>query len=279
MKVITKIQEMIDACSIIPRPLGLVPTMGSLHQGHQALFRRAREDNASVAVSIFVNPVQFSSQVDFESYPRDQVKDLESLCESGVDLVFCPTEIEMLPIGMESRVNVGGIGECIEGKFRPGYFEGVATIVCKLFNASRADRAYFGQKDAQQNLVIKRMILDLNYAIEMIVVPTVRGKYGLAYSSRNASLTVIQRKKAGVIFEALLTVKKLFESGETNVGKLRNEAKQVLVSEPVISSVDYVSIADLVTLEELETINRAAILSIALWIGETRLIDNLILSQ
>ena len=137
VKVITKIHDMVEACNIIPRPLGLVPTMGALHQGHQALFRQAREENASVAVSIFVNPVQFSSQVDFESYPRDQVKDLEFLCESGVDLVFCPTEIEMLPLGMESRVNVGGIGECIEGKFRPGHFEGVATIVCKLFNATK----------------------------------------------------------------------------------------------------------------------------------------------
>ncbi len=279
VKVITKIHDMVEACNTIPRPLGLVPTMGALHRGHEALFRQARQNNASVAVSIFVNPVQFSSQADFQAYPRDQVKDLEFLSKSGVDLVFCPMGLEMFPSDMESRVNVGAIGGRIEGKFRPGHFEGVATVVCKLFNVTRADKVYFGQKDAQQNLVIKRTIFDLNYAIEMVVVPTVREKNGLACSSRNSSLTPIQRKKAGVIYEALLAVKKLFESGETDVGKLRNEAKRVLVSEPVISSLDYVSIADSGTLEELKIINRSALMSIALWIGETRLIDNLVLSQ
>ena len=279
MRVITKIHDMVKACNLASRPLGLVPTMGALHKGHQSLFQKARESNRSVVVSVFVNPVQFSSQADFESYPRDMGKDLEFLGECGVDLVFCPSQTEMFPLGMESRVNVGGIGERIEGKLRPGHFEGVATIVCKLFNITRADRVYFGQKDAQQNLVIKHAISDLNYAVEMLVVPTVRGKDGLACSSRNASLTAMQRKKAGIIYEALLTAKKLFDSGEIDAEKLRDEAGRVIGLEPVISRVEYVSIADLVTLEELVTINRSALLSVALWVGGTRLIDNLILRQ
>ena len=277
MRVITKIHDMVEACKMVPRPLGLVPTMGSLHKGHQSLFQKARESNRSVVVSVFVNPVQFASQADFESYPRDMVKDLEFLGECGVDLVFCPSQTEMFPLGMETSVSVGGIGERIEGKFRPGHFDGVATIVCKLFNVTRADRVYFGQKDAQQNIVIKHTISDLNYDVDMFVVPTVREKDGLACSSRNASLTVIQRKKVGVIYEALLTAKKLFESGEIDAKKLRNEAERVIGLEPVISRVEYVSIADLVTLEELVTINRSALLSVALWVGGTRLIDNLIL--
>jgi len=278
MRVITNIHDMVEASNLVLRPLGLIPTMGALHKGHQSLFQKARESNRSVVASVFVNPVQFASQADFESYPRDMVKDLEFLGECGVDLVFCPSKIEMFPLGMESRVNVGGIGERNEGEFRPGHFEGVTTIVCKLFNITRANKVYFGQKDAQQNLVIKRIISDLNYAVEMTVVPTVREKEGLACSSRNAFLTVIQRKKASIIYEALMTAKNLFESGEMDAQKLRNETGRVLGLEPVISRVEYVSIADLVTLKELVTINRPALLSVGLWIGRIRLIDNMILT-
>ncbi len=256
--------------------VGLVPTMGYLHEGHLSLVRRAREECDHVVVSIFVNPTQFGPSEDLSKYPRNLDRDLSLLDPLGVDLVWMPTAEIMYPPGFQTWVEVETISQPLEGSMRPGHFRGVTTVVAKLFNAVQPHSAYFGQKDAQQAAVIRRMTRDLNFLIEIVVCPIVREPDGLAMSSRNVYLDPEQRKAATVLSRALQAAKKTYENGERDAEKLRGKLKEVLASEP-LAQVQYVSCADYDTLEELNTVTGKALLSMAVFIGKTRLIDNLIL--
>ena len=260
----------------LARPLGLVPTMGFLHDGHMALVRQAREDNDSLVVSIFVNPAQFGPGEDFEAYPRDMESDLSKLRETGVDVVFAPSVGAMYRDGFETQVEVGGLGERLEGKSRPGHFRSVATVVCKLLSAIRPDRAYFGQKDAQQCLVVKRMAVDLDLGAEIVVVPTVREADGLALSSRNAYLGPEEKRAATVLYRALSLARDLRNGGLTDAGELRR-MMQALIESESHATLDYVSISDAATLEELTIVEGPARALVAARIGPARLIDNVAL--
>ena len=256
------------------RPLGLAPTMGFLHEGHLALVRRARADNRSVVVSIFVNPTQFGPAEDFAHYPRDMDRDLALLRHEGVDVVFAPSVEEMYPAGFGTGIVVEGITERLEGEFRPGHFRAVTTIVAKLFNVVQPDRAYFGQKDAQQLRVIRKLVADLNLAVEVCAVPTVREEDGLAMSSRNVLLSPEERAAATVLSRALREASQRYEAGERSGDRLREAMRAVLAGEP-LARPDYVSVADADTLLELAQMDRPALLSLAARIGKTRLIDNI----
>ena len=260
-----------------PRPLGLVPTMGALHEGHLALVRRAREENGTVAVSIFVNPAQFGPQEDLATYPRDMERDLALLEAEGVDLVYAPTPEEVYPPGFDTWVEPGTLAEGLEGATRPGHFRGVATVVTKLLNVVTPDRAYFGQKDGQQLAVIRQMVRDLNLGVEVVAVPTVRDTDGLALSSRNAYLTPEQRAAAPVIYRALTEARNLWAMGERDGKVLRLTVRKVLEAEPLIDGIDYVSVADAASLVELERVEGPAMVSAAVRLGRTRLIDNMLL--
>jgi pantoate--beta-alanine ligase len=277
MRIIESVPEMVQACKEISRPLGLVPTMGALHAGHLALVRCARQENQSVAVSIFVNPTQFGPREDLGQYPRDLERDLDLLSQERCDLVFTPTPSGIYPPGFGTWVDVGPLGDRLEGAFRPGHFRGVATVVAKLLNITRPDRAYFGQKDGQQTVVVRQLMRDLDLGAELVVVPTVRDSDGLALSSRNVYLTPQQRQAAPIIYQALCEVDRLWRNGTRDAEKLRREARHVLESEPLIERIDYVSIADAVTLDELDSIQGRAMVSVAVKLGTPRLIDNIIL--
>ncbi|MDP9313130.1 MAG: pantoate--beta-alanine ligase [Chloroflexota bacterium] len=258
--------------------LGLVPTMGYLHEGHLELVRRARAECSHVAVSIFVNPTQFGPNEDLARYPRDLPRDLELLQAAGVELVFAPAVAEMYPADFGTYVEVQNVTAPLEGARRPGHFRGVATVVCKLFNIVGADRAYFGQKDAQQTVVIRQMVRDLNLPVEIVVVPTVREADGLAKSSRNVYLDPAQRAAAPVLWRALQHAAQLYEQGENDAEPLRRALHQVLAQES-LAQVEYVSAADPHTLMEIEgPIRRGALLSLAVRFGATRLIDNVTLA-
>jgi pantoate--beta-alanine ligase len=262
-----------EVLSSAPRPIGLVPTMGWLHAGHLSLIERARADNATVVVSIFVNPRQFGETADFTRYPRDADRDL-AMCErAGVDLVFAPSVDEVYPAGFDTVVSVGAIADPLEGAARPGHFDGVATVVAILFALVGAERAYFGTKDAQQVRVIRRMALDLALPTEVIPCPTVREPDGLAMSSRNARLTAAARAAAPVVHRALLGARSQWEGGERSAEALRATTREILSSEP-LAEVDYVSVADDDTLEELDEIRGPALLSAAVRFEGVRLIDN-----
>jgi pantoate--beta-alanine ligase len=257
--------------------LGLVPTMGYLHAGHLSLVERARAECETVAASIFVNPTQFAPHEDFDSYPRDQERDLELLRAAGVDLVLAPETAEVYPPGFDTVVDVRGVTEMLEGTARPGFFRGVATVVCKLLNIVQPERAYFGQKDAQQAVVIRKLVRDLNIPVEIIVGATVREPDGLAMSSRNAYLSPEERQSAPVLFRALSTAQQQYEAGERDAEKLRQTMRAVLDAEP-LAQTEYVSTADPDTLRELAHVDeRGALLSMAVKIGPARLIDNLVL--
>lgn len=276
MQVVKTIAEIRELRRRLTNSVGFVPTMGFLHQGHLVLVRRARAVNSNVVVSIFVNPTQFGPKEDFRTYPRDLDRDLRLLDEEGVDIVFVPSDEEMYPHGYSSWVDVEKVTECLEGASRPGHFRGVATVVAKLFNIVQPTKAYFGQKDAQQAVVIKRMVADLNMGLEIVVVPTVRESDGLAMSSRNIYLNPEERQAATVLFKALSLATQLWQGGEKDAHKIRQQMTSLIQKEP-LAKIDYVSIADAQTLEELDTINRPALASLAVRIGETRLIDNVIL--
>lgn len=257
--------------------LGLVPTMGYLHAGHLSLVRRAKAECGAVATSIFVNPTQFGPNEDLERYPRDMERDLALLRAEGVDLVFAPAAAEIYPQGFNTFIDVGGVTEMLEGAARPGHFRGVATVVCKLFMIVQPTRAYFGQKDAQQTVVVSKMIRDLNLPVEVVVCPTVREPDGLALSSRNTYLTPEQRQAATVLSRALTAAQRRYEQGERNAETLREAMHSLLAAEP-LAQVEYVSAADPLTLHELEAVGpRGALLSLAVRIGATRLIDNVAL--
>ncbi len=265
------------ACRESRRSLGLVPTMGALHAGHIALVRRARQDSATLAVSIFVNPAQFGPQEDLALYPRDLERDLALLEVEGVDLVFTPGPEEIYPPGFDTWIDPGKLAARLEGAVRPGHFRGVATVVTKLFNVVRPDRAYFGQKDGQQLAVIRQLVQDLNLSASIVVVPTVRDADGLALSSRNEYLTAEQRKAAPVIYQSLAWIEELWRGGLNDAKSLRTAARKLLEAEPLVDEVDYVSVANAETLEELDQIQVRAMASVAVRMGRTRLIDNMIL--
>jgi len=276
MMIVSSIDELRSARTILDEPVGLVPTMGYLHEGHLSLVRRAAEECASVVVSIFVNPTQFGPTEDLAAYPRDMKRDLSLLEELGVDLVWTPTPEIMYPNGYQTWVEVEALTSPLEGAQRPGHFRGVTTVVAKLFNGVLPAKAYFGQKDAQQVAVIRRMTSDLNFPLEVIVCPTVREPDGLAMSSRNAYLNKEQRQAATVLYRALNAAKDAYEAGERDAENLRTLMRKTITAEP-LAEMQYVSCADYDTLEELETVVGKALLSMAVFVGKTRLIDNMIL--
>ena len=278
MKVLHTVADFRAAQREYPRPLGLVPTMGYLHKGHLSLVRRCREDNATAVASIFVNPTQFGPSEDLSTYPRDLEGDLAKLEAEGVDLVFAPDASEMYPEGFDTTIDVGDIARRLEGEHRPGHFQGVATVVCKLLTIVRPDNVYFGQKDAQQCLVIKRLNADLDLGAEVVVMPTVRDPDGLALSSRNAYLSAEDRKAALSLYRALSLAESLYADGVRDADAMRREMLDLLESEPA-ASVEYVSVADAETLMELDSIEGPALVSMAVRIGKVRLIDNVVLGS
>jgi pantoate--beta-alanine ligase len=257
--------------------LGFVPTMGYLHQGHLALVERARAECPVVAVSIFVNPTQFGPHEDYARYPRDTARDLALLEAAGVDLVFIPTVEEMYPAGFGTYVIQPAADEVLEGAARPGHFRGVATVVCKLFNIIQPTKSYFGQKDAQQTVVVRQMVRDLNIPVEIVIVPTVREPDGLALSSRNVYLTPEQRAAAPVLYRALRAAAERYAAGERSGEVLRAVMREVLATEP-LAKPEYVSVAHPHTLHELDQIGpEGALLSMAVRFDQVRLIDNWVL--
>jgi pantoate--beta-alanine ligase len=265
--------ELRAALDAAPRPLGLVPTMGALHAGHASLIERARRECATVIVTIFVNPKQFNEAADFERYPRHEAPDLATVAAAGADLVWIPAVEDVYPAGFQTSVHVGALTEPLEGVARPGHFDGVTTVVAILLGLARADAAYFGQKDAQQLLVVRRMALDLGIDTEIVACPIVRDPDGLAMSSRNALLTPQDRAAAPVLRRALLAARARYEAGERGGETLKAVMRNVLAEAP--SAVpEYVSCADPATLQELDRVNGPALLSMAVRFGAVRLIDN-----
>ncbi len=281
MQVLTTIEEFRKAKAKRRGEWGLVPTMGYLHAGHLSLVRRARIENEFVAVSIFVNPTQFGPNEDLAAYPRDLERDLKLLESLGVDLVFNPSLDVMYPPNYQTFVTVEEVTKYLEGAARPTHFRGVATVVAKLFNIVGAERAYFGQKDAQQTIVIKRMVRDLNMPIDIIICPTQREADGLAMSSRNTYLDAQHRRAAPVLYRALCAAKEAFDRGERDGDQLRSIMREIIEAEP-LAKLDYVSAADAVTLQELDAPSplpspsngEGVLLSLAVRVGKPRLIDN-----
>jgi pantoate--beta-alanine ligase len=269
--------ELRAALARSPHPIGLVPTMGWLHAGHTSLIERAMAENATVVVSIFVNPRQFDATDDFRRYPRNEARDIEACTAAGVDLVFAPSVEEIYPAGFDTVVSVGAIAEPLEGSARPGHFDGVATVVAILFALVGAERAYFGSKDAQQIQVIRRMAQDLALPTEVIPCPTVREPDGLAMSSRNARLSAAARVAAPVVHRALLTARARWADGERSADALRDTMRDILAAEP-LAAVDYVSVAHAASLRELGVVDGPALLSVAVRFGDVRLIDNELLA-
>lgn len=275
MRTVTTFSDLRSARHSLDGTVGLVPTMGYLHEGHLSLIRRARQECGHVAVSIFVNPTQFGPQEDLAKYPRDLERD-SRLIEPYTDLLWTPTAEMMYPPGYQTWVEVERMTQPLEGAMRPGHFRGVTTIVAKLFNAIQPDKAYFGQKDAQQAAVIRQMVRDLNFPLEVVVSPIIREPDGLAMSSRNVYLDPEQRKAATVLYRALSAAKEAYENGERDADQLRQAMKDVLASEP-LAQVQYVSCAEYDSLEELQTVTGKTLLSMAVFVGKTRLIDNFVL--
>ena len=275
MRVLRTRAELRDALADVARPLGLVPTMGWLHDGHRSLMTRARADNATTIASIFVNPRQFNEAADYQRYPRNQARDLAICEEEGLDFVFLPGVEEIYPPGFDTTVSVGAVARPLEGAARPGHFEGVATVVAILFDLVGAERAYFGQKDAQQVLVIRQMARDLAIPTDVIACPTVREPDGLALSSRNVHLPSDERAAAPVLRRALLAARRRWEAGERSGDVLRTVMSEALAAEPLATPA-YVSVADGRTLRELDRVAEDAptLLSLAVRFGPTRLIDN-----
>jgi pantoate--beta-alanine ligase len=271
-----EIKSFVDGLKKTGRTVGFVPTMGYLHEGHLALVREAKQTCQAVIVSIFVNPTQFGPQDDFDCYPRDSERDLRMLEEEGVEAVFLPPVSEIYPQRYVTFVTLKGLTDCLCGRSRPGHFDGVATVVTKLFNIVRPDKAFFGQKDGQQVLVIRKMVEDLNMEPEIVTVPTVRESDGLAMSSRNSYLRTEERKAAPVIFRGLTAAQSAFEKGERDPERLCKIVLDMIAREP-LARVDYVEIRSIPNLEPLRIINRPALLAAAAYFSKTRLIDNVVL--
>jgi pantoate--beta-alanine ligase len=265
--------ELREALAAIPRPLGLVPTMGWLHDGHRSLMQQARAENATTIATIFVNPRQFNVAADYQRYPRNEARDLAICEEESIDFVFAPAVDEVFLPAFDTVVSVGAIAGPLEGAARPGHFDGVATVVAILFNLVGAERAYFGQKDAQQVMVIRQMARDLAIPTRVMACPTVREPDGLALSSRNVHLSPDERAAAPILHRALLAARRRWEAGERSAAALRETMDQTLAGEP-LANPEYVSVADGRTLAELERVEGTALLSLAVRFGSTRLIDN-----
>ena len=276
MKIVEGILELRKELNDLERPIGFVPTMGFLHEGHLSLVRVAREENPSVVVSIFANPTQFAPDEDLDSYPRDIQRDLEMLEVEGADLIWIPTVEVMYPEGYQTWVEVEDLSQILEGSYRPTHFRGVSTVVAKLFNAVGPDRVYFGQKDAQQAAVIRQMIKDLNFPLTMVVCPIVREDDGLAMSSRNTYLNDSERLAARCLSRGLFMAQDAFQAGERNAENLKEIVSTQVISEP-LADLQYVSCADPVTLSELEGEITSCLISMAVFVGKTRLIDNILL--
>jgi pantoate--beta-alanine ligase len=282
MEIINRRQRMSSVARKIrreqDRTIGLVPTMGALHEGHLSLVREARRMCDIVVVSVFVNPTQFGPGEDFERYPRDLTKDTALLTDYNVDYIFAPTVEEIYPKGFTTYVNVSGLSKLFEGESRPGHFRGVATIVTILFNIIRPDFAFFGQKDAQQAVIIRRLVKDLGLDTEVLVMPTVREDSGLAMSSRNSYLSTEEQAAATVIHHALVKAKESFKSGERHAGKLADLIKATIEGEPRVR-LDYVGIVEAETLERLDKLDdRPILIAVAAFVGKIRLIDNIMLN-
>jgi pantoate--beta-alanine ligase len=276
LRVLETVTAMREARRALSGSVGFVPTMGYLHDGHLALVRRSRQENDHSVVSIFVNPTQFGPSEDFARYPRDPQRDMALLEKEGVDLVFMPPVAEVYPPGFDTYVEPGSVARRLEGAARPGHFRGVATVVAKLFNIVQPHRAYFGQKDAQQVAVVRKMVRDLDLSLEVVAVPTVREADGLAMSSRNVYLSPTERTAALVLWRSLQRAQELWNGGETSAAAIRQAMGELIRGEP-LARLDYISLADGETLEELEEARPGALVSLAVWIGKTRLIDNITL--
>ena len=256
---------------------GFVPTMGMLHNGHISLVKRAKEENDACIVSIYINPTQFNNLDDYKTYPRDMAGDLAKLEECGVDVVFTPIKNLMYPRNFSSKVILSKLSSALEGAARPGHFDGVTTVIAKLFNITQPNRAYFGQKDAQQLLIIQRMVQDLNFNLEVIPCGTFREESGLAMSSRNNLLSNEQKKRAVVLYRSLQTARQIIEAGERDAGKIIQEMKKIIDSEPM-GKIVYISINNAESLEEMDIIAGKTLISLAVFFGEVRLIDNIIIT-
>lgn len=276
MQVVSTLADLRAARAAMPGTFGLVPTMGYLHQGHLSLVQRARAECNHVGVSIFVNPTQFGPTEDLAKYPRDLPRDLAMLEHAGVDIVWTPAPDQVYPRDYQTYVIVEKVTQGLEGERRPGHFRGVATVVAKLFNVFTPHKAYFGQKDAQQAAVIKRMTADLNFPVEIVIGPIVREPDGLAMSSRNVYLNPAERRAATILYRALLAAQARFDAGERDANKLREVMSSTLATEP-LAQPDYVSAADPDSLVEIDRVERGVLLSLAVRFGTTRLIDNFLL--
>jgi len=275
---IKKMYEFSKTAHLKGKTIGFVPTMGYLHEGHLSLIRKARKENDLVVVSIFVNPIQFGPKEDFKRYPRDLKRDMKMAEEVGADLIFYPDAKDMYPDGFKTYVNVEELSDKLCGKFRPGHFKGVATVVAKLFNIVSPDIAYFGQKDAQQAIIIKRMVKDLNIPIKIKVLPIVREKDGLAMSSRNTYLNGKEREDALVLYQALNLAKDLIKRGITDTDKIIKRMRQ-LIKKKKNTKIDYIEIVEMDNLNPLKVISDNCLIALAVWIGKTRLIDNMIINK
>lgn len=280
MRIIRTIQEFREARKALSGSMGLVPTMGYLHQGHLSLVRRARTENQTCAAWIFVNPLQFGPSEDFERYPRDEARDIALLEKERTDLLFLPSVEEVYPPSFSTYVDVRGVSAPLEGMVRPGHFQGVATVVLKFFNIMEPDRAYFGQKDAQQVVVLKKMVRDLNLRVELVVCPTVREPDSLAMSSRNVYLSPAERVVAPVLYRALCLAQERYAAGQRDAEAMRKDMTALIQSiGEAVSGIDYVSIAHPETLHELKVAEEGALVSLAVRFGNIRLIDNVVLGQ
>lgn len=278
MEIVTTIEQCIQYLEGCARPLGLVPTMGAIHNGHKELIKAASINDSTVITSIFVNPLQFGPNEDLDNYPRRVDSDLEKLKDLEVDAVFLPSPEEIFPDNFSTSINVGNISNVLEGQSRPGHFAGVATIVCKLLLIINPHHAYFGEKDAQQCLVIEKMVHDLNIKTKILKVPTVRETDGLAISSRNMYLSKSERDSASIIYKSLSLARKLHSQGIKKTGFIKNSMTELINSVP-FTKVDYISIAKPHNLKELDFIGCDALISVAVFIGKTRLIDNIYLKS
>lgn len=256
--------------------IGLVPTMGALHEGHLSLIREAKRQTDIIIVSIFVNPTQFGPHEDYSSYPRDLKGDTEKVKSAGGDIIFAPSSEEMYPHGYLTYVNVEGVTEPLCGLSRPGHFRGVATVVTKLFNIVKPHKAFFGQKDYQQSVVIKRMVKDLNIDIDIVLLPTVREPDGLAMSSRNSYLSEEERKAATILYKSLMTASEMVKDGKRDVKRIYFEIKRMIEKEP-LAVIDYIAITDPETLQNINEIEEKALIALSVRIGRTRLIDNILI--
>ena len=280
MKHIQSVDEMKAVCREITRQgctLGFVPTMGALHEGHASLVRSSKAQCRATAVSIFVNPLQFGPAEDLDKYPRMMERDSRLLQDLGVDVLFAPSVSEMYPAGATTSVEVSGISDRLDGSSRPGHFRGVATVVAKLFEIVRPDRAFFGQKDAAQVAVLRRMVRDLDMDVEVVVCPIVREKDGLAMSSRNAYLNPEQRKQALILHRSLMRVQYAADGNERDAAKLIEIGQRVIAEEPA-ARLDYFAIVDANSLEVVRDISHGALVAVAAYVGSTRLIDNILLA-